>query len=52
MQLVILFQKYLDYLEFYLEYLVFKPRATKLAFGFDPLSVYFTEQIQRTEIHF
>ena len=29
-----------------------KPRATKLAFGFDPLSVYFTEQIQRTEIHF
>ena len=29
-----------------------KPRATKRTFGFDPLSVCFTEQTQRTEIHF
>ena len=29
-----------------------KPRATKCAFGFDPLSVCFTDQCQQTEIHF
>ena len=29
-----------------------KPRATKRALRFDPLSVCFTEQTQRTEIHF
>ena len=29
-----------------------KPRASKRAFGFDPLSVCFTEQTQRTEIRF
>ena len=29
-----------------------QPHATKHAFGFHPLSVCFTEQTQRTEIHF
>ena len=29
-----------------------KPRATKGAFSFDPLSVCFTKQTQQTEIHF
>ena len=29
-----------------------KPRPTKRAFGFDPLSVCFTEQTQRTKIDF
>ena len=29
-----------------------KPRATKCAFGFHPLSVCFTEETQQNEIHF